>query len=536
MIAMLKKKMLPDKDKSSLSTFSGEHIFSGILLAILALKTVDADIGSHNMGGGTKAVMLRRFEYKHSFRIPNLSQRDGTIPFWSVQGDATASGEQLRLAPSMRSRRGIAWNKRAMVESDHWELDVAFKITGQGRIGADGLAIWYTAQQGSVGPVFGANDFWTGMGILLDSFDNDGQRNNPSISLMINDGTRSFDHTTDGSAQILSSCQRDFRNKQYPVQLRITYLDNILTVLITDGLSPQPRYELCIRAENIYLPKNGYFGVSAATGGLADDHDVVEFSAYSLFTDAQQIERSRQISEEERRKYDAEFQRQQQDFDEERKKFKEQHPEKAREDDDELAAKVYEDASSRELRFIHESQAAIHRVLQQVELKLQEISQQQRSQLATIQQQQQQQTGVGGAVQQATGVGVPSFSPAEKAEVLQSLREIGSELRTIKQYASEIFTRTYSMEQKMGSSASGQATGGSGLAQDQSIRTYFEQMQQEIRTLRVQQQSAGQTLPVGMDCPSCLGTNMFYVVVAIQSLVILLVIYVRSKSEKAKFY
>ena len=150
----------------------------------------------------------------------------------------------------------------------------------------------------------------------------------------------------------------------------------------------------------------------------------------------------------------------------------------------------------------------------------------------------QQATGVGGiclsvvvVVPLAIRMGyflVPSFSPAEKAEVLQSLREIGSELRTIKQYASEIFTRTYSMEQKMGSSASGQATGGSGLAQDQSIRTYFEQMQQEIRTLRVQQQSAGQTLPVGMDCPSCLGTNMFYVVVAIQSLVILLVIYVRS--------
>jgi hypothetical protein len=32
----------------------------------------------------------------------------------------------------------------------------------------------YTAQQGTVGPVFGAGDFWTGMGLLLDSFDNDG--------------------------------------------------------------------------------------------------------------------------------------------------------------------------------------------------------------------------------------------------------------------------------------------------------------------------------------------------------------------------
>jgi len=56
-----------------------------------------------------------------------------------------------------------------------------------------------------LGPVFGANDFWTGMGIMLDSIDNDGLRNNPSVSLMINDGTRSFDHQTDGSQQVLSS-------------------------------------------------------------------------------------------------------------------------------------------------------------------------------------------------------------------------------------------------------------------------------------------------------------------------------------------
>jgi len=86
--------------------------------------------------------VLKRFEYKHSFRAPNLSQRDGTIPFWSVTGDAIASSEQLRLAPSMRSRKGIAWNKRALMESDNFELEVALKITGQGRIGADGMAIW----------------------------------------------------------------------------------------------------------------------------------------------------------------------------------------------------------------------------------------------------------------------------------------------------------------------------------------------------------------------------------------------------------
>lgn len=33
----------------------------------------------------------------------------------------------------------------------------------------------FTSQPGTIGPVFGANDYWTGMGLFLDSFDNDGQ-------------------------------------------------------------------------------------------------------------------------------------------------------------------------------------------------------------------------------------------------------------------------------------------------------------------------------------------------------------------------
>lgn len=84
----------------------------------------------------------KRFEYKNSFRVPNLAQRDGTVPFWIITGDAIASSEQLRLAPSMRSRKGIAWNKKQFLY-DHFEVETALKITGQGRIGADGLAIWY---------------------------------------------------------------------------------------------------------------------------------------------------------------------------------------------------------------------------------------------------------------------------------------------------------------------------------------------------------------------------------------------------------
>lgn len=157
------------------------------LVSFLSLVTI------YRLSLLTEAVngpVQRRFEYKHSFRAPDLSLRDGTIPFWTITGDAVASNEQLRLAPSMRSRKGrsnvcfhafsfniirfnnckrndrsfnyeclnitisgLAWNKRVMAESNYFEIQVAFRVTGQGRIGADGIAVWYTAQQPALGPV-----------------------------------------------------------------------------------------------------------------------------------------------------------------------------------------------------------------------------------------------------------------------------------------------------------------------------------------------------------------------------------------------
>lgn len=58
-------------------------------------------------------------------------------------------------------------------------------------------------------------------------------------------------------------------------------------------------------------------------------------------------------------------------------RYKEEHPEKAKDDEEETIAKYYEDSTARELRLIYESQTAIHAVMQNIENKLQGISQQQ---------------------------------------------------------------------------------------------------------------------------------------------------------------
>ena len=48
-------------------------------------------------------------------------------------------------------------------------------------------------------------------------------------------------------------------------------------------------YEICTMIENVALPSSGYFGVSAATGGLADDHDVLSFVTHSLIDQKQAV-------------------------------------------------------------------------------------------------------------------------------------------------------------------------------------------------------------------------------------------------------
>ncbi|KAF9823155.1 hypothetical protein SFRURICE_016048 [Spodoptera frugiperda] len=190
----------------------------------------------------------RRFEYKYSFKPPYLAQKDGSVPFWEYGGNAIASGESVRLAPSLRSQKGAIWSKQPL-NFDWWEIDIMFKVTGRGRIGADGLAFWYTTQRGDyTGEVFGSSDRWNGLAVIFDS---------------------------DGSQQLLSGCLRDFRNKPFPTRARIEYYLNTLTVYFHNGMTNnEADYELCFRAENVVLPRGGYLGLSAATGGLADDHDV----------------------------------------------------------------------------------------------------------------------------------------------------------------------------------------------------------------------------------------------------------------------
>jgi len=334
-------------------------LFYLVLLLICALVVCDSPIPN----------VHRRFEYKYSFKGPNIVQKDNSIPFWEYSGSALASPEQVRITPSLRSKKGAVWTK-SPTNFEFWEVEVGLRVSGRGRIGADGVALWYTSQRGSEGEVFGSSDEWTGIGVFFDSFDNDGLQNNPYIMIVINDGTKKFHHQTDGRDQQIAGCLKDFRNKPFPVKAKLEYVKNVITLSISNGLSKEDNYEICVRSENIFLPNNGYFGMSAATGGLADDHDVLSFITHSL-TDT--TERDKQAAADEQAQYDKEYHEYQEKLEKEKKRFQEEHPDQRREDDDD-PSKWYESPQARELRQIFDGQTDIQHTVRLLHKKIDEIT------------------------------------------------------------------------------------------------------------------------------------------------------------------
>ncbi|KAI4467075.1 vesicular mannose-binding lectin [Holotrichia oblita] len=353
-------------------------------------------------------IVHRRFEYKYSFKPPYLAQKDGSVPFWEYGGSKYISSTR--------------------------------RVTGRGRVGADGLAFWYTQSKGSYdGDVFGSSDKWVGLGIFFDSFDNDNKHNNPYIMGVLNDGTKVFDHKQDGTTQLLAGCLRDFRNKPFPTRARIEYFNNVLTLLFHNGMTNNDKdYEMCFRVENVALPKGGYFGLSAATGGLADDHDVFHFLTTSLHSDPAQ---QGNIPGEDSQKLSQEYLEYQQKLEQQKQDYRKEHPDEAKEQNyDEW----FESDNQRELRQIFQGQSQMFEVLKDLSRKLDEVIGRQERTLSLVSS---QQLAPGQAVPQGQVPPQPqggypdTIRRNEVDTILNNQNTISNAAREIRQFVLELKTR-----------------------------------------------------------------------------------------------
>eukprot|EP00037_Helgoeca_nana_P000448 m.21721 g.21721 ORF g.21721 m.21721 type:complete len:335 (+) comp10528_c0_seq1:314-1318(+) len=215
----------------------------------------------------------------HSFSHP-YSDNGVDVTNWQMFGDTVTTDANVRLTPDRQSKKGAIWNShpwdppRDDKDDPGWEVHLEFNVNGQGTtLYGDGFAMWYTNGIQQLGDVFGSTDSFRGLGVFFDTYSNFKQGHSQYISVMYGDGRTKYDHDHDGGDAKIAGCAVDFRGIN--MEARIVYEKNGILRMYT--AKPDQPWEECFIVRKVHLPKGYHFGLSAATGDLADNHDVLSF-------------------------------------------------------------------------------------------------------------------------------------------------------------------------------------------------------------------------------------------------------------------
>ncbi|XP_071441797.1 vesicular integral-membrane protein VIP36 isoform X1 [Hetaerina americana] len=252
----------------------------------------------------TKDYMKREHSLIKPYQGSGMS-----IPYWDFMGSTMVTNNYVRLTPDLQSKQGALWNSLPC-HVRNWELQVHFRVHGKGKeLFGDGLAMWYAKERMLPGPVFGNADYFQGLSVIIDTYSNhNGPHNHqhPYISAMVNNGSLHYDHDRDGTHTQLAGCEAKLRNLAHDTHISVRYEQDTLTVNVFPGrgvgqVKPGPlssgqrsdvfvstdienkaAWKECLKVGGVRLPTGYYFGLSAATGDLSDNHDILSVKLYEL--------------------------------------------------------------------------------------------------------------------------------------------------------------------------------------------------------------------------------------------------------------
>jgi mannose-binding lectin 1 len=290
-------------------------------------------------------------------------------------------------------------------------------------------------------------------------------------------------------------------------------------VMFHNGMTQNNQdYEMCLRAENIHLPKFGHFGLSAATGGLADDHDVYHFLTTALYP-AEMIQDSGKMGQD-AEKLTQEYQEYQKKLDQQKEDYRKEHPDENKDDLDDW----FETDSQRELKQIWQAQSQTTDALRDLSRKLDEVLGRQERTLGLLsvsgsqgqiqhqpgqQQHQQPQYNTG------TGYGV---TKQDIDLLLQNQQALSATLRDVSNLVGDVQQKANSLLSK------GTATVQTGSYQDGPI---INEMRDGINSLKhlLGQMGVGSGQAQGQvtACPQqkCLGLTPFLIAIIVQLVITL---------------
>ncbi|KAL2004285.1 hypothetical protein VTN02DRAFT_4010 [Thermoascus thermophilus] len=231
-----------------------------------------------------KSIPLRT----HSLAPPYLDS-DMHSRWFDFGGDTIIRADKyIRLTSDRQSQQGWIFS-RVPLTATNWEIEVEFKIHGSGNLHGDGFALWLTKQRATQGPVFGSTDNFEGLGIFFDTYKNNRPGTSfPYVMAMMGDGKTSYDQAHDGKANEMAGCSaRGLRDSSVPTKARLTYFQDKSLTLDLQYKSDQSWtncFTLTAPEYNIAIPSVAYLGISAETGELSDNHDIISVTTNNLYS------------------------------------------------------------------------------------------------------------------------------------------------------------------------------------------------------------------------------------------------------------
>lgn len=197
----------------------------------------------------------------------------------------------IRLTPDRQSKKGSLWSRKSL-NTNAISAILKFRISGSGKnFFGDGIALWFV-QQGyyTEGTLHGFQEKFKGVGIIFDTFKNtETADQHRDVTILINDGKKTFEVMT----KDVKGCNTNIRYHAERADFSVTdasrakiIINGTNLIVAIDGKNTGSFTE-CVNLNDLDVPggsdwlKSAYIGISATTGQLADNHDIISLSVYS---------------------------------------------------------------------------------------------------------------------------------------------------------------------------------------------------------------------------------------------------------------
>lgn len=207
------------------------------------------------------------------------------IPGWTYAGSTLVkSDEYIRLTSDNGHQAGSLWANQ-VVMAPLFEMELTFLITGQGLIG-DGMAVWLLNAPSPIGDVFGARNYFDGLGVFIDTYRNGKKGKFPYVNVMVGNSQLKYDKATDGLDTRIAGCVAPaiVNPTLGKTKMRLVYLKNGYLSIDFNYHGNHEQWVNCVTIPDVDLPPTKYFGILAETGDLAETVDIYENRMFSLKT------------------------------------------------------------------------------------------------------------------------------------------------------------------------------------------------------------------------------------------------------------